>query len=192
MDLREVEPGLFGGRVVFRSESDGTTFNIHVIRQGMVADWSSTIGYGFSTGAYDIKATTCLWRVQGCEVFLHGKLVSTVDNGVHLIDLAKQLRTGHAEHMGAKWLPLLKLNQTDDGEGRSDGDEEAGDEKAGDGEAGDEPAGVCPVCTDETANMALLCGHLFCEGCTRKLRLLHRTCPDCREPITGTLRIYFR
>lgn len=43
----------------------------------------------------------------------------------------------------------------------------------------------CPICQDIFSYpIALMCGHVFCDGCIRDWLVAHRnnTCPECRNP----------
>jgi len=45
---------------------------------------------------------------------------------------------------------------------------------------------LCDICTEREKDIALGCGHMICEVCTRKLSL----CPFCKEPIKSAHRVY--
>eukprot|EP01110_Echinostelium_bisporum_P002253 TRINITY_DN1543_c0_g2_i1.p1 TRINITY_DN1543_c0_g2~~TRINITY_DN1543_c0_g2_i1.p1 ORF type:complete len:206 (-),score=18.16 TRINITY_DN1543_c0_g2_i1:175-792(-) len=45
---------------------------------------------------------------------------------------------------------------------------------------------LCPICDENEKNVALGCGHMLCESCTRKVKL----CPFCKTEITYAQRIF--
>jgi hypothetical protein len=50
---------------------------------------------------------------------------------------------------------------------------------------------VCPVCLDSVVNMVLNpCGHAFCALCIRAYTRTNNSCPMCRTPVEGGVRLY--
>ena len=47
----------------------------------------------------------------------------------------------------------------------------------------------CPICLDRERDTAFIpCGHRACAACAGQVSLSR--CPVCREPFSGTLRVY--
>ena len=46
---------------------------------------------------------------------------------------------------------------------------------------------ICHICFASEINLTFNCGHVFCESCSRRCT----SCPECREPITSRLKLYF-
>ena len=49
----------------------------------------------------------------------------------------------------------------------------------------------CPVCLERERNTAFIsCGHLACAECAGRIEGISSQCPVCRQPFSGTMRVY--